>query len=111
MSRHKMKVSLAHGPADLGAEVDLEISFEYRAGSPAKGPTYFHGGLPADPPEIEFISCKGPLEGDGRDKYRQATFDLLAEQFLEGDGGFAEALEIVAADDERAREYAAEMRE
>lgn len=110
MSRHKMKATVPCGPADLGAEIDLEITFEYRLGMAETGPTYSHGGLPADPAEIEFISCKGPLEGDAYDRYRQDTYDELAFSYLESDAGSAAALEAVADDNERAREYAAELR-
>lgn len=107
MSKHTMKATVPHGDPDIGAEVDLEITFEYRRGRPAV--MYLRNGdpgYPADPDEIEFISCKGPLGGE----LRQEDFDALAQQYLGDDVGEQQARETVADNDERAREYAAELR-
>ena len=38
-------------------EVDVEVTYTYLAGRPARGPSYASGGEPADPPEIEFVSA------------------------------------------------------
>lgn len=111
MSKHTMTATVPHGPADLGAEVELEITFEVRRGRPAV--MYLRNGdpgYPADPDEIEFISVKGPLAGDAFDDLRQSSYDHLAEQWLESDAGMTEAMEVVVSDDEAAREYAAELR-
>lgn len=83
MSKHTITATVGMGDPDIGAEVELEITFEYRKGSPAQGATYSHGGLPADPDEVEFLSCVGPTEGDGYDKHRQGSYDLAAENWLE----------------------------
>lgn len=109
MSRHTLKTDVPCGPEDVGAEVELEIVFEYRPGRPAV--LYLRNGdpvYPADPEEVEFISCKGPMEGDGYDKYRQDTYDTLAHSYLESDIGFAHAVNVAAEDAEEARDRAAE---
>lgn len=94
-SFHTMNVDLAQGEG----EVSLVIKFRYAPGRPETPPAYSHGGLPADPPEIEFVECKGPLEGDTFDRYRQESFDTLAENYLSTDHGYNEA--IVIAEEER----------
>jgi len=111
MSKHTFTTTIPHGDPDLGAEVELEITFEYRAGRPAV--MYLRNGdpgYPADPAEIEFLSCKGPMEGDGYDKYRQDTYDTLAHFYLESDAGQIEAMAEVASDHQDARDYAADLR-
>ncbi len=105
-----MKVTIPHGDPDLGAEVDLEITFEFRKGSNDHWDRRIGTWLPGDPAELEFLSCKGPLEGNAYDKYRQDSFDMLAEFYLESDDGQTKAMEEVASDDAAAREYAAELR-
>jgi len=37
---------------DLG-EIDVELSYSFSPGSPARGPSYSSGGEPADTPEVE----------------------------------------------------------
>lgn len=110
-TKHKLTAVVPQGPADLGAEVELEITFEYRAGRPAR--MYLRNGdpgYPADPSEIEVLSVKGPLTGDAYDDMRQASYNELAERYLESGTGEAAAMEVVASDDADAREYAAELR-
>lgn len=92
MSRHTMTATLSAGDG----EVELEIVFDYRPGKPAVNPAYDHGGLPADPPEVEFVSCKGPLEGDPYDGLRQDTYNTMAENYICGNG-YDRAVEIAEA--------------
>ena len=99
--------------ADSGAEVELRITYNFTPGAPEQGPTYSSGGQPADPDEIDFLSCKGPMDGDGYDKYRQDTYDTLAHSYLEGDIGRAQAIENaldeLAGDADAAAEARADM--
>jgi len=107
-TRHTMTATLPMGDPDLGAEVDLTIVYTCLFGAPAQGPTYSSGGQPADPDEIEVVSCKGP--GDAYDDMRQSSYDELAQAYLETDEGLEQAFENALADQEDAREYAAESR-
>jgi hypothetical protein len=52
MSTHKLK---ALCPFALD-HIEVVITFNFTKGAPAQGATYYHGGLPADPDEIEFVS-------------------------------------------------------
>lgn len=110
MSRHTMNVTLPIGPEDLGAEVELAITFDFHKAVREQGPSYSSGGQPAEPAFVEFVSAKGPLRGDAFDDLRQASFNGLAERYLESGSGQAEALEHADDDDERGREFAAELR-
>ena len=65
-------------------EIDVEITYTYLAGRPARGPSYASGGEPADPPEIE--SVKAVLPGCTLPKNLQALADIWAEAWVTGDG-------------------------
>jgi hypothetical protein len=117
MSRHKLRATIPHGPSDEGAEIEVEIAFNYTRGRPA----VMHlrngdPGYPAGPDEVEFLDaaplCNGkpsPFHGAFADLERQWLNDL-AEAWLNSNEGQNEAFLTVADDDERAREYAAELR-
>ena len=116
-TKHKLLTTIPHGPSDEGAEIEVEVTFNYRPGRPAVW--YLRNGdpgYPADPCEIEFVSarpfCNGkpaPFDGSFADLERE-WLNGLAEAWLESDRGEQEALDVVAADDEAAREYAADLR-
>ena len=109
MSQHKITATWVFD-ADLGAEVEVEITFEFRKGAPAQGPSYASGGQPADPDEIEFISAKANvLSGDAFDDLRQAALNEWARGWIESGENDAEIYAEVEADDERGREFAAEL--
>lgn len=110
MSTHTLHATISHGDRDLGAEIDLEITFSFTPGAGATGPSYASGGDPDRAAEVEFVSCKGPLAGDAFDDLRQQSFDHIAEQYLESDDGYADALRQVADDEDASREYFADMR-
>ncbi|HQS14982.1 hypothetical protein [Reyranella sp.] len=110
---HKVDATISCGDPDIGAEVDLRITFKYQAGAPEQGPTYASGGQPADPDEIEFVSCvqivngkESPTYGAFRD-LEQQSLDAIAEAWLQGDEGQAQATEQ-AMDDWAARADEAE---
>lgn len=91
----------SHTIAWCRAETEHEVTFEYRAGRPAA--MYDRNGdpgWPADPDEIEVISVT------------PGAPSLLdeAQNWLESEG-LDEAMSIVVADQDAAREYAAEMRD
>lgn len=65
-------------------EVDVEVTYTYLAGRPARGPSYASGGEPADPPEIEFVSAK--LTGAALDKALQDRLNDWAEAWVTGPG-------------------------
>jgi hypothetical protein len=116
MTRHTLHTCLPYGDPDLGAEVELRITFTCLFGAPAQGPSYYSGGQPADPDEIEFVSCVKMCNGKPSPPnhsfadMEQASLDDMAREYLESDDGHCEALEVAASDAEAAREYAAELR-
>lgn len=117
MSRthHKLTAVIPHGDPDLGAEIECEITFAFLKGAPEQGPSYASGGQPADPDEIEVVKVVHLVNGKPSPFYgvyadlEQAALEDMASEWLQEDG-FAEACEVVASDDEAAREYAAELR-
>ncbi len=108
MSKHKITF-LDYGTVNgTDWEAEYEVTFEYRAGRPAVW-TLRNGdpGYPADPDEIEAIDIKPEIGSlDAREKA-----DALdrAQMWLDSDG-FDEAMSIVLADQDAAREYAADLR-
>lgn len=108
MSKHKITATRSGSHPTMGDwEADYTITFEYRAGSPETPPSYSHGGLPADPAEVEAIDIKPEFGSlDSREKAEALDW---AQSWLD-DEGYDEALAEVADDQERAREYAAELR-
>ncbi len=71
------------GEADF-CELDATVSFAFTPGRAAAPPAYDHGGLPADPPEIddirvELIDGRPVTAGDGE------TIDAILDQFATGD--------------------------
>jgi hypothetical protein len=65
-------------------ELDVTVSFAFTPGRAAAPPAYDHGGLPADPPEIddirvELIDGCPVTAGDGE------TIDAILDQFATGD--------------------------
>lgn len=116
MSKHKMLTALQHGDPDIGAEIEVEITFNFTKGSVDywnKTGGHWEQGYPA---EVELVSaapfCNGklsPFYGAFAD-LEQKWLNDLAEAWLESDDGQAEAFAVVADDDEAAHEYAAELR-
>jgi hypothetical protein len=114
-TRRKLVTTIGYGDPDLGAEIEVEIAFEHTPGAPEQGPSYASGGQPADPAEIEFVSARHMVNGKPAPflvfpEMQQEWLDDLARDWLESDEGESAAYEAVADDDERGREYAAEMR-
>lgn len=111
MSKHKIHWCRSGSYNGMDWESEHEITFEFRAGRPAVW-TLRNGdpGYPADPDEIEFVSIT-PGAGDhgGFSDIAQRWLEDEAREWLETDG-FDEAMSIVVADHEAAREYAAELR-
>lgn len=116
MSKHKIDACLGMGDPDLGAEVELRIAYTFLKGAPEQGPTYASGGQPADPDEIEFVSCIRVIDGKERPTsgvfghLEQSSLDALAEAWLLGDEGRAQAVENALDDLVGDHERAAEMR-
>ncbi len=110
MSKHKITWCRSGTVNGMDFDEEYEITFEFRAGAPERGPTYSHGGLPADPDEIEFVSIH-PGAGDAGvfSDMAQRALEDEAETWLSSDG-YDAALEVVAEDHEAAREYAAKLR-
>ena len=116
MSRHTIDTCLGMGDPDLGAEADLRITYTFIKGAPEQGPTYASGGQPADPDEIEFVSCVQMIDGKEHPTsgmfghLEQSSLDAIAEAWLLGDEGHGQAVENALDDLAGQREQAAEMR-
>lgn len=110
MSRHALKATIPVGDPDLGAEIDVVISYEFRAGSKDHWDRGLGGWLPGDPCELEFLSARRPSDVGPLDKLMQDTLDHLAQQYFESDYGQFAAIEQAADDLAAARERAAEER-
>lgn len=111
MSRHKITWYRSGSTNGMDWEAEHEITFEFRAGRPAVW-NLRNGdpGYPADPDEIEFVSVHpGADDHDGFSDIAQRWLEADAQEWLETDG-FDEAMSIVEADQDAAREYAAELR-
>ena len=67
-----------------GDEIEVEITYTYIAGRPARGPSYASGGEPADPPEIEFVSAT--VTGSTLGKALQDKLNDWAEAWVTGVG-------------------------
>jgi hypothetical protein len=109
-STHKLRACLPHGDPDIGAEIDVEITFNYMPGAPAQGPTYASGGQPADPSEVEFVSAVQLVGGKPVITDNQQGLDDLVISWLETDAGMDIAERVAFDDYNAAREQAAEMR-
>jgi hypothetical protein len=116
-TKHKLRTFIPVGDPDEGAEVEVEIAFNFIRGRPA---VYYlrngDPGYPADPAEIEFIGvarlCNGkPAPYGGLNgKNEQTWLEGIAEDWFYSDEGEQAAFEAVQDDDEAAREYAAEAK-
>jgi hypothetical protein len=107
-----MLATIPHGPADIGAEVDAWVTFDHHPAQPFR--MYERNGEPADPPDpelVEFVSAEPmrPYFGAFADLELKALQDI-ASDWLESDEGWNEAARFAAEEDERGREYAAELR-
>lgn len=101
---------------DQGAEIELRITYTFTPGAPEQGPTYSSGGQPADPDEIEFVSCIQVVDGRDRIPYgafrdlEQTSHDAIAESWLQDDIGRAQAIENALDERQGDADAAAEAR-
>ncbi len=101
MSKHKIPALRTGFTNGMNWEAEYEVTFEYRKGSSA---TQIDPGYAA---EIEAIDIKPEFGSlDSREKAEALDW---AQSWLD-DEGYDRALAEVADDQERAREYAAELR-
>lgn len=110
MSKHTITATIPHGDRDLGAEIEVEIAFSFTKGSADYWNRHIGCWEQGYPAELSLISAKADLLDMGafQDLHLKHLEDV-ADNWLQGDG-YDEALAVVAADDEREREYAAELR-
>lgn len=102
-SIHIVAVTIPQGDPDIGAEFDATITFKFIPGAPAQGPSRDHGGIPADPDELEFISAtsKHPSHMGVFADLEEAHMIDVAKDWLDDKGYDAMC--------EKAREQRAEM--
>ena len=86
MTRHTFTTCLSFGTdgeADY-REIDATVSFAFTPGRAAAPPAYDHGGLPADPPEIDDIWVE-VIDGRPVTASDWETIDAILDQFATGD--------------------------
>ena len=86
----------------------IEIAYTYLPGSPQRGPTYWSGGEPADPAEVELVSAR-LIDGDGLDPDAK-QIDDWAQGYLDSDRGYEAACREAAASEAEARAEAYDTR-
>lgn len=111
MSRHKIKTTWTLD-RETGAELEVEITFEYRQGR--KGiRTLRNGdpGYPDDPDELEVVAVKadGIMDAGAFNDLRDKALMERAQDWLD-DAGMDEAYAVVESDNTAAKEAAAELR-
>jgi hypothetical protein len=116
MSKHTLIATIPCGDPDLGAEVEAKITFGFVKGSRDYWNRAHGTWEQGYGPEVSFEKaepyCNGrphPYHGAFADLEQDHLNDLCID-WLESDGGYAEALEKVDLDNEAAQEYAAELR-
>ena len=110
MSRHKIHWYRSGSTNGMDWEDEQTITFEFRAGAPERGPTYWHGGLPADPDELEVIKITPGAGNHGVfSDIAQRDLEDWAQEWINSEG-LDEAMSIVLADAEDARDFAADLR-
>lgn len=85
MSTHTLT---AYCPVGLG-EIEVEITYRFTPGRPARGPSYASGGEPAEPPEVEFISASSKVSDD----FVKLLVTEWAEDWLDDDDGWEQAVD------------------
>lgn len=110
MARYVLTTCLSFGTdgeADY-SEIDVTVSYAILAGRPETPPAYSHGGLPAEPAEIddirvEKINGRPPVSGD------RPTVDAVVCEFECGRRN-ADLLAAAAEEEAYRREKAADAR-
>jgi hypothetical protein len=109
MSRHKITAERSGHSNGMDWEACYVIMFDYVPGRPAI--IWGDPPQPAEPAEVSFVAVApetGELDHGAFTDLAQQSLDDWARDWL--DENYEAALEVVAGDDERAREYAAELR-
>lgn len=115
-STHKIDATIGMGDPDIGAEVELRITYTFTPAVPEQGPSYSSGGQPAEGATVEFVSCLQILGGKVYEQsgsfsdYQQGSLDTLAHNWLESDEGEAQAIEQALDDLQGQADDAAERR-
>jgi hypothetical protein len=98
---HKITTERSGSVNGMDFDAEYEITFTFLDGAPEQGPSYAHGGQPADPDEIEFVSVKpviGVVDAGAFTDLAQKDLDDWATDWLQEDG-FGAAVSL--ATDER----------
>lgn len=82
------------GEADF-CELDATVSFAFTPGRAETPPAYDHGGLPADPPEIDDIRVEA-IDGRPVTVGDCLTIEAILDQFATGDFDDAMMDEVAA---------------
>jgi hypothetical protein len=111
-SRYTYATTLAYSTGEVPEvdEVEVEVSFTVTWGRPETPPAYDHGGLPADPDEINNLTLLS-IDGVGGpfDQHSEAAIlQEIAQNHTEA--MLAEACDHEAAWDDAAADYRREAR-
>ncbi len=113
-TKHTMRATIPCGPRDMGAEVDVEVTFLY---SPGYAPViYSDSPDPGSPAEVDFVGAQHLVGGKPSAYYgayardEQAWLNDLVTDWLDTDDGITAAMDAVEADMEAGREFRADLR-
>lgn len=65
------------------AGIEYRVTAEVIPGTPERGPSYSHGGLPADPPEVQSIALTAPDGTDASHLLTDELYEALAYEAME----------------------------
>ena len=116
MSIHEIDATIPVGDPDLGAAIEVRITFTFHGRVAEQGPTYASGGQPAEGAVAEWSSAvaledgkPAPYGGHFKD-LEQSSLDTVASAWLESDEGQAQAIEQALDDLQAAEDDADERR-
>ena len=116
MSIHEIDATIPVGDPDLGAAIEVRITFTFHGRVAEQGPTYASGGQPAEGAVAGWMSAvaiedgkPAPYGGHFKD-LEQSSLDSIASAWLEGDEGQAQAIEQALDDLQAAEDDADERR-
>ena len=116
MSIHEIDATIPVGDPDLGAAIEVRITFTFHGRVAEQGPTYASGGQPAEGAVAGWMSAvaiedgkPAPYGGHFKD-LEQSSLDTVASAWLESDEGQAQAIEQALDDLQAAEDDADERR-
>ena len=116
MSIHEIDATIPLGDPDLGAAIEVRITYTFHACVAEQGASYASGGQPAEGAVAEWMSALAIEDGQPAPyaghfaELEQSSLDSIASEWLEGDEGQAQAIEQALDDLQAAEDDADERR-